>query len=487
MMRILKATMIAISILLLGSFHNRSSAQRSISISFQTFYDELSPYGQWIDYPEHGYVWRPDSYRYNDFHPYRSGGNWAWSEDYGWLWVSDYDWGWAPFHYGRWIYDDWDGWLWVPDYEWGPAWVTWRGGGDYYGWAPMRPGINISINFGGYDLPYNYWSFAPRRYINYPGISNYCMGYDRNTYIFNSTTIINNYDRQQRYFTGPSRYEAERYTRIAPVRIRESQRAGRTIVDRDEVAIYRPYINRGRDNTSPGNFERYDQRTQDRTFDRRTNAGTVRENNLPDNRTNNRTDRQYRNDRPYINRGNERSGGVTERQNLPLQENRRVESRNTQAERQQTPRPNNDRVDRSYQNRGNQQTERQQFPGQNNQRAERQQVPQQNEQRIERPYQNRGNQRTERQQVPGQNDQRVERQQFPGQNNQRVERQQIPNQNNQRVERQSVPNQNQNSPRVERPYQSRGQQPQAQGQSEQRGNGNGNENGNGYGRKRGNN
>src|SRR6185503_2328502 len=291
MMRILKVTMIAITVLLLGSFQNKTSAQVSANVSFQSFYDELSPYGEWIDYPEYGYVWRPDNYRYRDFHPYRSDGRWAWSEEYGWLWVSDYEWGWAPFHYGRWVYDDYDGWLWVPDYEWGPAWVEWRGGDDYYGWAPMRPGIHISINIGNrYDLPYNYWSFAPRRYINSPRISSYCMGYDRNTYIFKNTTIINNYNTGRNYYTGPSRYEVERYTRIDPVRVRESQRAGRTTFDRNEVSIYRPYINRGRDNASPRNFERYDQRTRTGAFDRRSNNnGTVRENNIP-NRTNEKTE-----------------------------------------------------------------------------------------------------------------------------------------------------------------------------------------------------
>jgi hypothetical protein len=107
MMRILKVAMIAISVLLLGSFQNKTSAQVSVNVSFQTFYDELDPYGQWIDYPEYGYVWQPDRGRYSGFHPYSTGGHWAWSEDYGWLWVSDYDWGWAPFHYGRWVY----GWL----------------------------------------------------------------------------------------------------------------------------------------------------------------------------------------------------------------------------------------------------------------------------------------------------------------------------------------------------------------------------------------
>ena len=467
-MRIVKATLIAISVLLLGSFHNNTSAQVPVNVSFQTFYDELSPYGSWIDYPEHGYVWRPDNYRYRDFHPYRSEGHWAWSDDYGWLWVSDYDWGWAPFHYGRWIHDEWDGWLWVPDYEWGPAWVVWRGGGDYYGWAPMRPGISININIGRYDMPYNYWSFAPRRYINYHGISNYCMGYDRNTYIFNNTTIINNYDRAGRYFMGPSRNEAGRYTRINPVRIRETQRAGRTIIDRDEVSIFKPYINRGRENTSPGNFERYNQRKQDRTFDRRNNNGTTRENNFPNNRTNENTDRQNRNDRPYMNRGNDRNNGVIEKQNNSSRENRTSDDRNSKIENRQMPNQNNDRIERPWRNRGDQQTERQKFPRQNEQKAERQQLQQRNDQRFERRNEN-NEQRTEKRQ--DQNNQRFERRQFPGQNDQRIERQQ-----------------NQNTQRTERSYQNREQDTQLQRRSEQKENkSNSDNNSNGSWRKRGNN
>jgi hypothetical protein len=117
MKRILKASMIATVVLLFNAVQNKTSAQVSVSVSFQTFYDDLSPYGDWISYPEYGYVWRPD-HRYSDFQPYRSEGHWVWSDD-GWLWVSDYEWGWAPFHYGRWVYDSYDGWLWVPDYEWG--------------------------------------------------------------------------------------------------------------------------------------------------------------------------------------------------------------------------------------------------------------------------------------------------------------------------------------------------------------------------------
>src|SRR5678815_942821 len=378
MKRILKASMIAIVVLLFGAVQNKTSAQASINVSFQTFYDDLSPYGEWISYPEYGYVWRPDN-RYSDFQPYRSEGHWAWSDD-GWLWVSDYEWGWAPFHYGRWVNDPYEGWLWVPDYEWAPAWVVWRGGGDYYGWAPMSPGISINLYLGNrYNVPYNYWCFAPSRYITSSHLSNYYLDRGRNTTIINHTTIINNYSNNRDYVIGPFRNEVERYTgsRISPVRIRESQRAGRTIVRNNEVSIYRPYINRGSDRGAPRTFENSRQRSQSVSTDRNV----------------------ARQERPYQNRGNQ------------------------QIERQQIPNQNDQRV------------ERQQIPDQNNQRVERQQVPDQNSRRVERPYQNRGNQQVERQQMPNQNTQRAERQQMPSQNTQRVERQQVPNQNTQRAER----------------------------------------------------
>src|SRR5688572_16631158 len=70
----------------------------SSSISYQQFYDDLSPYGQWINNPEFGHVWVP---RLSGFRPYYSNGHWAYT-NYGWTWVSNYNWGWAPFHYGRW-------------------------------------------------------------------------------------------------------------------------------------------------------------------------------------------------------------------------------------------------------------------------------------------------------------------------------------------------------------------------------------------------
>jgi hypothetical protein len=99
----------------------KASAQ--VSISFQIFYDNLSPYGNWVDNSDYGYVWVPRVS--HGFTPYGTNGYWVFTYA-GWTWVSNYSWGWAPFHYGRWFYDSYYGWVWVPDNELGPGWVTWR-------------------------------------------------------------------------------------------------------------------------------------------------------------------------------------------------------------------------------------------------------------------------------------------------------------------------------------------------------------------------
>jgi hypothetical protein len=107
--------------------------------AYQQFESTLAPYGAWQDVPSYGHVWVPSpSVVGVDFAPYGSGGHFVMS-DYGWTWASDWDWGWAPFHYGRWLVVGGHGWCWIPGTVWGPAWVNWRWGGGYVGWAPMAP------------------------------------------------------------------------------------------------------------------------------------------------------------------------------------------------------------------------------------------------------------------------------------------------------------------------------------------------------------
>lgn len=215
-------------------------------VDFNTFYDALSPYGDWQNDPEYGQVWVSNE---PGFVPYYSNGNWAYS-DAGWAWVSNYNWGWAPFHYGRWAFRG--HWMWVPGYDWAPAWVSWRTGGDYYGWAPLSPGVNIGvgIGYGGY-IAAERWNFCPRNYITSGHFNNYCVDRSRNITIINNTTIINNVStyRNTRFVAGPERRDVERYTnrRISAMPIRNAGRPGATTVNRGSIQMYRP-------NVRPGNF-----------------------------------------------------------------------------------------------------------------------------------------------------------------------------------------------------------------------------------------
>jgi len=281
MKRILSILAVSVSLVLAASIKNTASSQVGVGvqITYQDFYDELSPYGRWMEYPDYGYVWMPNVGA--DFRPYSTNGRWVWSDDYEWMWASDYNWGWAPFHYGRWFMDPTYGWMWVPGYDWSPAWVAWRDGGDYYGWAPIQPGFSFGVNFsiGSYAPPVDYWCFTPRRYISSPRIYNYCLPARQNVTIINNTTIINNYRRTNNTFvTGPRRGEAERYAgNIRSVRFREVNSPGRTRVRNNEVSFYRPNIRRDNDrNIAPRNFDRYNNRNGNDNNQGRGNAGTGR-------------------------------------------------------------------------------------------------------------------------------------------------------------------------------------------------------------------
>lgn len=225
----------------------------SRDISYETFYNDLSPYGNWINYPGQGSVWIP--YERN-FQPYQTNGRWVFT-NYGWTWASNYNWGWAPFHYGRWQHDFRYGWMWVPGYEWGPAWVAWRGGGGYYGWAPLAPGMNINISIG--SIPHNNWYFVPSRYINSSRMDRYYVRPARNVTIINNTTIINNYIRQgnnRGYVAGPRVNEVERQTntRIAPIRVINTSAPGRSEVVKNEIGIYRPGVKPANDKVNPADL-----------------------------------------------------------------------------------------------------------------------------------------------------------------------------------------------------------------------------------------
>ncbi len=234
-------TLIAVSVGILSGTQN-AAAQVNVNVSFQTFYDELSPYGYWMNTPEYGYVWQPNVA--SDFQPYATNGYWVMTE-YGNTWVSEYDWGWAPFHYGRWYYDNYYGWLWRPDTEWGPAWVSWRSGNDCYGWAPMGPSIHVNI-------PLTSWIFVPHRHFTNRRFYNYCVPRTRVVHVYHQTTVINNYYtyNNRRYASGPAVREIERHTRsrVQVHQVRHEDRPGRAVVTNRAVRVYRPNVSEQKNN-----------------------------------------------------------------------------------------------------------------------------------------------------------------------------------------------------------------------------------------------
>ncbi|MES2747364.1 MAG: DUF6600 domain-containing protein [Bacteroidota bacterium] len=221
----------------------KASAQ--VSVNFQVFYDNLSPHGNWVSSPNYGYVWVPRVSQ--GFTPYNTNGNWVYT-NVGWTWVSNYDWGWAPFHYGRWYLDPYYGWTWVPDTEWGPGWVSWRSSNDYYGWAPIGPGITINLAYGTpYSMPNNYWTFVDSNHFGQPNMNQYYVNNSNNVTIINNTTIINNIhrdkNRQIRYNKGPDRNDVQRKTgrTFTPAAIKSRTSPGQKVKG-NAIELYRPQV-----------------------------------------------------------------------------------------------------------------------------------------------------------------------------------------------------------------------------------------------------
>src|ERR1044071_1339555 len=121
--------------------------------SVDVFYDQLSPYGVWVDEPDAGRVFIPDV---ADYVPYVRG-HWEYT-NLGFVWGSTEPFGWATSHYGRWAFSRYFGrWYWLPDTEWGPAWVEWRETGTDFGWAPLPPEIVVRA---GWQPPVESWRYC---------------------------------------------------------------------------------------------------------------------------------------------------------------------------------------------------------------------------------------------------------------------------------------------------------------------------------------
>lgn len=316
-------------------FPKQTSAQQNY-VSLQVFYDELSPYGQWVDDSRYGYVWIPDEGP--DFMPYSTEGRWVFT-NYGWTWVSGYEWGWAPFHYGRWDYDNYYGWLWVPDYEWGPSWVTWRRASGYYGWQPMRPGISLSSTFDNdyYNNYSDYWMFVSDRDFQRSHVNRYFINQNNRDRIIRNSTVINNTyidnSRNITYVSGPAREDVQRNTgkRVRSVAIRENNRPGQNLKN-GQLQLYRPQVRNNNDMGRKPAPNRISGREDVKRHSERNGVNQQR-NTSPTN--NNRQERQLNIGRQQNNNGIEQP---VQQRNVNSPGNKRLERQQQQQEQQRQQR-----------------------------------------------------------------------------------------------------------------------------------------------------
>jgi hypothetical protein len=202
-------------------------AEAGVDVSIDFFYDNVGSDGSWVEVADYGYCWQPNVAISNSkWRPY-SDGYWAYT-DVGWTWVSYEDFGWATYHYGRWTRLRDRGWFWVPGREWGPAWVSWRTGGDYIGWAPLPPRGRddfddnrpihgqVDVEF---DIGPSYYNFVDVRYIGEPLLRERIVEPHLNiTYISHTVNVTNiTYTNSVVYNYGPDYDTLSRYS-TRPIR-----------------------------------------------------------------------------------------------------------------------------------------------------------------------------------------------------------------------------------------------------------------------------
>jgi hypothetical protein len=236
-----------------------SSAPQEVSY----FYNDLAPYGTWVQVDNVGWCWQPRVVAINrGWRPYCDSGHWVYT-DAGWFWQSDYSWGWAPFHYGRWYMHPRCGWVWWPDRVWGPAWVTWRYQGNYCGWAPLPPHADFDVHVGyryngahvgvGFEfgLGAAQFTFIGMNDFHRHDFSHYRLPPAEVNRIYNHTTVVNNYVVNNNVIVNQGiqvdRVEAATHTQFRKVAIRDVP-AGSTMPTRQpgsakaEAAVYRPQL-----------------------------------------------------------------------------------------------------------------------------------------------------------------------------------------------------------------------------------------------------
>ncbi len=257
LMETIRCTVFAAALSLSAGLTMPAPARAAVEMSFDFEYGQLSSHGSWYVSAQYGRVWQPAVYA-PDWNPYYDG-HWEYT-DLGWAWVSDYEWGAVPYHYGTWVLDARYGWVWVPGNTWAPAWVVFRTGDRYCGWAPVPPGWTVGASV---EPDPSLFVFVSTRDFLAPRVRGAAIPRVQATAIVRDTTVLNSLTIQDNVVVnrGPDVRVVERETgrrvqptpiervaRIAPfervsrdrLRISSADAARRGVRAADPVAASRP-------------------------------------------------------------------------------------------------------------------------------------------------------------------------------------------------------------------------------------------------------
>lgn len=225
-------------------------------VDISLFYEQLAPMGAWFHVSPYGWVWTPYGVD-PEWRPYTLG-RWVWT-DYGWTWASAEPFGWAVYHYGRWYHDPFHGWVWVPDGIWGPAWVAWRRGDGWIGWAPLPPerGGRFDVRPGRLQcdesaIRKHSWCFVEERHLCDDDVRPHIARSARNVNIVHMTQTVTNYTVVDNRVINQSvtieTIEKRVGRKVPRYRIQDEGRPGpgvRVDVKNAVLALFRPHVGRG--------------------------------------------------------------------------------------------------------------------------------------------------------------------------------------------------------------------------------------------------
>jgi hypothetical protein len=154
------------------------------------------------------------------------------------------------------VFDPDYGWVWIPGQVWAPAWVVWRWGDGWVGWAPLPPQVEwrvgIGLTFGAgpsdWSVPGAWWCFVRHRWFLDSRLRDRLEPAPRNVTLIGSSRVVSDYDdfEQRPRNRGVDVGEFERAMGRAVPRFKAADAASPLDADRSARAgvlrVYRPAI-----------------------------------------------------------------------------------------------------------------------------------------------------------------------------------------------------------------------------------------------------